>query len=182
MCIPNESHEIIFCWLCTIRGKWIEAIVWTPTSISDFDVHSTNELRKWKTKQPFYMVKVLWACTCVNCRSWPNPSCGVKKTCWQPIDLSSNRRIGWPGATGTVSVVAQHLYFLTEIFGAGGRDTHPTVTRGSCCLSRHIACMILTRSKSCCGLLIKDVQAFGGTSSLMQSRISFLNARDEDLD
>jgi hypothetical protein len=35
---------------------------------------------------------------------------------------SSQRRIGWPGATGTVSVVARYLCFLTEIFGAGVAD------------------------------------------------------------
>ena len=33
-------------------------------------------------------------------------------------DLESSQwRIGWPGATGTVSVVARDLSFLTEIFG-----------------------------------------------------------------
>lgn len=32
---------------------------------------------------------------------------------------SSQRRIGWPGATGRVSVVARYLGFLTEIFGVG---------------------------------------------------------------
>ena len=32
---------------------------------------------------------------------------------------SSQRRIGRPGATGAVSVVARDLSFLTEIFGAG---------------------------------------------------------------
>ncbi len=32
---------------------------------------------------------------------------------------SSQRRIGWPGETGMVSVVARYLSFLTEIFGAG---------------------------------------------------------------
>ena len=36
---------------------------------------------------------------------------------------SSQRRIGWPGATGTVSVVARYLSFLTEIFGAGVADS-----------------------------------------------------------
>jgi hypothetical protein len=35
---------------------------------------------------------------------------------------SSQRRIGWPGATSTVSVVARYLCFLTEIFGAGVAD------------------------------------------------------------
>ena len=35
---------------------------------------------------------------------------------------SSQRRIGRPGATGTVSVVARYLSFLTEIFGAGVAD------------------------------------------------------------
>lgn len=32
---------------------------------------------------------------------------------------SSQRRIGEPGATGTVSVVARYISFLTEIFGVG---------------------------------------------------------------
>jgi hypothetical protein len=32
---------------------------------------------------------------------------------------SSQRRIGWPGETGMVSVVARYLAFLTEIFGPG---------------------------------------------------------------
>ena len=35
---------------------------------------------------------------------------------------SSQRRIGWPGATGTVSVVARYLCFLTEIFGSSVAD------------------------------------------------------------
>ncbi len=35
---------------------------------------------------------------------------------------SSQRRIGWPGATGAVSVVFRALAFLTEIFGAGVAD------------------------------------------------------------
>ena len=35
---------------------------------------------------------------------------------------SSQRRIGRPGATGRVSVVARYLGFLTEIFGAGVAD------------------------------------------------------------
>ncbi len=35
---------------------------------------------------------------------------------------SSQRRIGWPGATGAVSVVARYLSFLTEIFGTGVAD------------------------------------------------------------
>ncbi len=35
-------------------------------------------------------------------------------------DLESSQwRIGWPGETGMVSVVARYLSFLTEIFGAG---------------------------------------------------------------
>lgn len=35
-------------------------------------------------------------------------------------DLESSQwRIGWPGVTGMVSVVAPYLSFLTEIFGAG---------------------------------------------------------------
>ena len=38
-------------------------------------------------------------------------------------DLESSQwRIGWPGATGTVSVVARYLCFLTEIFGSGVAD------------------------------------------------------------
>ncbi len=32
---------------------------------------------------------------------------------------SSQRRIGWPGATRAVSVVARYLCFLTEILGLG---------------------------------------------------------------
>lgn len=33
-------------------------------------------------------------------------------------DLESSQwRIGWPGATGLVSVVSRYLSFLTEIFG-----------------------------------------------------------------
>lgn len=36
---------------------------------------------------------------------------------------SSQRRIGWPGATGTVSVVSRYLLFLTEIFGAGEAES-----------------------------------------------------------
>lgn len=35
-------------------------------------------------------------------------------------DLESSQwRIGWPGETGMVSVVARYLSFLSEIFGAG---------------------------------------------------------------
>jgi hypothetical protein len=36
---------------------------------------------------------------------------------------SSQRRIGWPGATGKVSVVARYLCFLNEILGVGVADT-----------------------------------------------------------
>jgi hypothetical protein len=35
---------------------------------------------------------------------------------------SSQRRIGWPGETGMVSVVARYHSFLTEIFWAGIED------------------------------------------------------------
>lgn len=35
---------------------------------------------------------------------------------------SSQRRIGRPGATGVVSVVARYLAFLTKIFGSGVAD------------------------------------------------------------
>ena len=35
---------------------------------------------------------------------------------------SSQRRIGRPGATGAVSVVARYLCFLTEILGLGVAD------------------------------------------------------------
>jgi hypothetical protein len=35
---------------------------------------------------------------------------------------SSQRRIGWPGETGMVSVVARYLSFPTEIFWAGVAD------------------------------------------------------------
>jgi hypothetical protein len=38
-------------------------------------------------------------------------------------DLESSQwGIGWPGATGMVSVGARDLSFLTEIFGAGIAD------------------------------------------------------------